>query len=140
MGLFGSSKTKRNAQDVEHQKQSHDSPIPLQNGTNNGSMPPPVDKHHPLGDTEHAEYSIATADHYKHSQHHDNSSSSTRDLANGMAAPQARQELEPAEDYPQLVRPDTQDTLAVVRTISRVPGNNTYYEKYFTLSFTASLC
>lgn len=36
---------------------------------------------------------------------------------------------EPAEMYDGIMRADTQDSLANVRTISRVPENDTYYEK-----------
>lgn len=120
MGLFGSSKKTGPATQMELQSSDNGT---LENGSN-----PSVDKGSPYG--EHAENHISAADHYKEPGAHDHwPPRSGADAANGMQAPQAVYDREAAEDYPQLVRPDTQDTLAVVRTISRVPGNNTYYEK-----------
>jgi len=122
MGLFGSSKKKGSTTEMELQSSS--------NGTlGNGSNPSDLEKVSPYG--EHTENNISAADHYKEPGAHSHWPARTgADAANGMQAPQAAYDREAAEDYPELVRPDTQDTLAVVRTVSRVPGNNTYYEKY----------
>lgn len=65
----------------------------------------------------------------------------TKNAENGMAAPAAAHTNDAHKDfgehdyYPKdmqngAVRADTQDSLANVRTVSRVPDNNTYYEKH----------